>query len=58
MALDFVEGAIGPISMPEVAFDLVGKGLARGILAGQDYGEITRISVSEGKLTIRGHYNK
>lgn len=58
MVLDFVEGAVGPIPMPELAFDLVGKGLARGILAGQDYGEITTISVSDGKLTIRGHYNK
>jgi hypothetical protein len=58
MVLDFVEGAVGPIPMPELAFDLVGKGLARGILAGQDYGEITNIRVTDGKLTIRGHSNK
>ncbi|MFC2030858.1 hypothetical protein ACFLWA_09045 [Chloroflexota bacterium] len=58
IVLDFVEGDLGPISMPEVVFDLVGKGLAQGILAGQDYGEVTKINVSEGKLTIRGRYNK
>jgi hypothetical protein len=58
MVLDFVEGNLGRISMPEVVFDLIGRGLARAILAGQQYAEITQIRVSEGQLTISGRYNK
>lgn len=52
LVLDFVEGTLGPLPVPEAVFDVVGQGLARVILAGQDYGEITEIQVGGGVLTI------
>ena len=57
MVLDFVEGTLGSVDMPEVVFDLIGKGLARAILAGQEYAEITEIGVGSGTLTIGGRYS-
>ena len=39
-----------------VLFDLFGAGLARAILIGQDYAEITRIAVADGTLTFSGRY--
>jgi hypothetical protein len=56
MVLDFVEGTLGSVDMPEVVFDLIGKGLARAILAGQEYAEITEIRVGAGTLSISGRY--
>jgi hypothetical protein len=56
LVLDFVEGDLGPVPLPEGLFDLVGKGLAQAILIGQDYAEITTIEVSEGTLTVGGQY--
>jgi len=58
MVLDFVEGTLGSVDMPEVIFDLIGKGLAQAILAGQEYAEITEIGVGAGTLTISGRYRK
>lgn len=58
MVLDFVEGTLGSVDMPEVIFDLIGKGLARAILAGQEYAEINEIRVGAGTLTISGRYRK
>jgi hypothetical protein len=58
MELDFVEGKLGPITMPEAAFDLVGKGLAGALLAGQDYAEISEIKASKGKLTVQGRHKR
>jgi len=56
--LDFVEGQIGPVKAPELIFDLLGKGIAELLLAGQAYAEITQIQVEAGILTISGRYNR
>ena len=58
LVLDFVEGTLGPVSVPEGLVDLVGKGLARLILAGSDYVQVSKIEVSGGSLTLRGRYLK
>jgi hypothetical protein len=57
LVLDFVEGNLGPVPLPEGLFDLIGEGLAHVILLGQDYAEITLIDVLEGVLTISGRYS-
>jgi len=54
LALDFVEGQVGAVPMPEIVFDYVGKGLSEAILMGQDYAQVTRISVGAGTLTVSG----
>jgi hypothetical protein len=58
LVLDFVEGNLGPVPLPEQLFDVVGQGLSKVILAGQEWAEITEITVREGTLTIRGRYSK
>jgi hypothetical protein len=58
LSLDFVEGQVGPVQVPEFLFDLLGKGLATALLAGQEYAEITRIQVISGALTLSGRYNR
>lgn len=61
IVLDFVEGRLGRVRMPEVVFDLLGKGIARAIMLSQDLqdrAEITRIQVEAGKLTFGGRYRK
>jgi len=58
LSFDFVEGNLGPVNLPEGLFDLIGKGLARAILLGQDYGEISQIDVGDGVLTLSGRYNR
>ncbi|MDQ4076831.1 MAG: hypothetical protein M3220_11380 [Chloroflexota bacterium] len=57
LVLDFVEGNLGPVPIPGTVFDLIGSGIARAILAGQEYGEITEISVGDGVMTISGRRN-
>jgi hypothetical protein len=56
LVLDFVEGTLGPLSVPEGLVDLVGQGLARLILTGSDYVEISKIEVADGSLTLSGRY--
>jgi len=58
LVLDFVEGQLGPAPMPEILFDYVGKGLARALLAGREYAEITEIRVTDGVLTVSGRWNQ
>jgi len=58
MVLDFVEGQIGRVNLPEPVFDLLGKGVAQALLAGQEYAEISQIRVSAGTLTISGRRNQ
>jgi len=58
LVFDFVEGELGPLSVPEGLVDLVGKGLARLILAGSDYVQVSKIEVSKGSLTLSGRYLK
>lgn len=54
LVLDFVEGDLGPVPMPEPVFDTIGSGLSKAILAGRDYAEIDEISVQQGSITIGG----
>lgn len=54
LVLDFVEGDLGPVPMPESVFDTIGSGLSKAILAGRDYAEISEISVQRGSITIAG----
>jgi hypothetical protein len=56
LVLDFVEGNLGPVPLPEPLFDLIGEGLTRVILLGQEWAEITQIDVSAGVLTVSGRY--
>jgi len=56
LVLDFVEGNLGPVEVPELLIDQIGKGLARAILAGQEYIEVSQIRVSDGSLSIAGRY--
>jgi len=54
LVLDFVEGNLGPVPLPESLIDLVGKGLLQVILLGQDVAEVTQIDVTENMLTLSG----
>ena len=56
LVLDFVEGQMGRAPMPELVFDLVGRGLSSALLMGQEYARISEISVGDGTLTVRGSY--
>lgn len=58
LVLDFVEGQLGPVPMPEIIFDYLGSGIARALLAGREYAEITEIRVTEGVLTISGRWKQ
>ncbi len=57
LVLDFVEGRLGPMPMPEFLFDYLGQGLARALLAGQEYAEITEVRVADGVMTVSGRWN-
>lgn len=57
LVLDFVEGTLGPVPVPEALFDRLGDVLAEAILTGQSYfqvAEITTVSVGDGTLTVSG----
>jgi hypothetical protein len=58
LVLDFVSGSIGPIRLPELLFDPLGKALAQLILSGQALAEITEIRVDAGQMTIAGQYHR
>lgn len=58
LVLDFVEGALGPVAVPEVLIDQAGAGLAKLILAGGEYVEISQIRVGDGTLTLSGGYRR
>ncbi len=53
LRFDFVEGNLGPVAVPTPLFELLGDGLAQVLLAGQDYAEISEITVEEGVLRAR-----
>lgn len=57
LVLDFVEGRLGPLPLPESLFDPIGRLVAAGILAGQSVAEITVIEVTEGEMVIGGRRN-
>lgn len=54
LAFDFVEGQVGGVPMPELVFDLLGRGLSEAVMLGQAYAQITEISVGAGTLAVRG----
>jgi hypothetical protein len=55
--LDFVEGQLGSIPLPEFLFDPLGGLIAASLTAGQDYAQITELTVTEGALTFAGQVN-
>jgi hypothetical protein len=58
LVLDFVEGQLGAVPMPEIIFDYLGTGLAQALLAGREYAEISEIRVTDGVATISGRWNR
>jgi hypothetical protein len=58
LVLDFVEGRLGPLPVPEVLIDQIGIGLSRLVLAGREYVEISQIRVGEGSLSLSGVYRQ
>lgn len=58
LVFDFIEGQVGRFKMPEIVFDLIGKGLAEALMLGQEYAEITQIQVSNGTFTLSGRYKR
>lgn len=57
LMLDFVEGQIGRLPLPEFLFDPLGSMVSRALLAGQDYAEISELTVGSGTLTFSGRVN-
>jgi hypothetical protein len=47
---------MGPVAVPQLLVDQVGCMLARLILLGQEYVEISQLGVGGGSLTISGRY--
>ena len=58
LVLDFVEGTLGPVAVPEQLIDQIGEGLARLVMAGDQYVEIRQILVDDGTITISGRYRQ
>jgi hypothetical protein len=58
LVLDFVEGTLGPVAVPEQLIDQLGEGLAKLVVAGDEYVEIDQILVDDGTLTISGGYRQ
>ena len=58
LELDFVEGRLGRLPAPEFAFDLLGDLIGSVILLGEDYLEISGLSVGAGTLTFVGRVQK
>ena len=56
LVLDFVEGTLEPLSVPEGLVDLVGQSLARLIRVGSEYVEVSMIEVTDGSLTLSGRH--
>jgi len=54
LSMDFVEGRLGRVPAPEFAFDLLGDLLSSLILLGQDYAEISELTVGDGTLHFVG----
>jgi hypothetical protein len=58
LVLDFVEGTLGPVAVTEQLIDQLGEGLAKLVMAGDEYVEISQIRVDDGTLTISGGYRQ
>jgi hypothetical protein len=44
--------------VPEQLIDQMGEGLAKLVMAGDEYVEITEIRVDDGTLTLSGRYRQ
>jgi hypothetical protein len=56
VVMDFVEGKLGPVSVPEALIDQLGLGLAKLLVAGDQFVRVSEISMGNGILTVRGSY--
>lgn len=54
LELRFVKGRLGRLPAPSFVFDALGGLIARGVLLGRDYAEVSDLSVTEGSLTFVG----
>lgn len=54
LSLDFVNGRLGRLPLPEFAFDWMGGAAVRALQLGRDYAEIREITVGDGTLTFEG----
>jgi hypothetical protein len=56
ISFEFVEGQVGTRRVPQLLFDLLGRGMTSALLLGQSFGyaEITQIQVTAGTLTLSG----
>ena len=52
LELDFVKGRLGRMPAPAWAFDMLGRLVASLILLGDDYAEISDLTVTEGRLAF------
>jgi hypothetical protein len=58
LELDFVKGRLGRLPAPAWAFDLLGRLAASLILQGQDYAEISNLTVQDGRLTFEARVTR
>jgi len=58
LELDFVRGRLGRIPAPAFVFDLLGEALARGVLLGRGYAEVSEITVAPGSLVFEGRLTR
>ncbi len=54
MSLDFIQGAIGPVHLPEGAVDWPGGQIMTGLGLVEDYVVIDTIAVQSGRMTLAG----
>lgn len=52
LEFDFVEGQLGRVGLSETVFDLVGDGIERLLLAGNDVAEISALDVRDGVMSF------
>jgi len=57
---EFVEGQVGATRVPQLLFNLLGKGITSALVLGQSFGyaEITQIEVTAGTLSLGGRLNR
>jgi len=54
LELRFVKGRLGRLPAPAFVFNALGGLIARGVLLGRDYAEVSELSVTDGSLTFVG----
>jgi len=60
VSFEFVEGQVGATRVPQLLFNLLGKGITSALVLGQSFGyaEITQIEVAAGTLSLGGRLNR